>query len=154
MAACLLLPLFSRNDPFFYDVLSVRDDPENKTKLRGIIQYNGNFRRVLHECLFHSQDKINIVYYKPFAPGGARRVRMWTSMLHAGMLCRKVTASLGILILALSTLLLSISRMVIPSIFWRRLTRLISRWFLTLSILPCPFVTKFVLITSYANRIN
>lgn len=49
LAAGLLLPLYSRKGPFYYDVLSNRDDQTNKTQVRRVEQYNSNYWRALRE---------------------------------------------------------------------------------------------------------
>ncbi|XP_026421534.1 uncharacterized protein LOC113317588 isoform X2 [Papaver somniferum] len=73
LAAGMLLPLFSRKDPFYYDVLSSRDEPANKTQVRGVMQYTGNCRRALHESWYHSKGKTTLESYDHFAEGRSKR---------------------------------------------------------------------------------
>lgn len=69
LAAGMLLTLYSRMDPFYYDVLSIRDDPANKTQVRGIYQYTGNYWRALRESWYRIKGKTTLNSYDPFAEG-------------------------------------------------------------------------------------
>lgn len=63
--AGLVLPLYNQEHPFYYDILATRQNPGRKMYTRGVMQYNGNWYRMMRECWFRSQGGTTIECYKP-----------------------------------------------------------------------------------------